>query len=102
MSIAEIWTISDQHNESLRLQELGKHAKQDDQYQLLGNFILNGFPKHRRQLPESCRKYWNVHQHLTLDDDLIVYGCRLLIPSNMRNQVLANLHEAHQGTVRTK
>ena len=102
MSIAEIRAISDQHNESLRLQELRKHAEQDEQYQLLRSLILNGFPKHRKQLPESCRKYWNVHQHLTLDDDLIVYGCRLLIPSTMRKQVLANLHEAHQGTVRTK
>ena len=66
MSIAEIWTISDQHNESLHLQEPRKHAEQDDQYQLLQNFILNGFPKHCRQLPESCRKYWNVQTMMIL------------------------------------
>ena len=30
MSIAEIRAISDQHNESLRLQELRKHAEQDE------------------------------------------------------------------------
>ena len=32
MPIAEIRAISDQHNESLRLQELCKHAEQDEQY----------------------------------------------------------------------
>ena len=58
MSIAEIRAVSDQHNESLHLQELRKHAEQDEQYQVLRSFILNGFPKHRKQLPESCRKYW--------------------------------------------
>ena len=47
-------------------------------------------------------RYWNVHQQLSLDDDLIVYGCRLLIPTMMRRQVLMNLHEAHQGALRTK
>ena len=50
-------------------------------------------------------------------DDIIIYdcdeqqhtahvrqflGCRLLIPSTMRKQVLDNLHEAHQGVLRTK
>ena len=37
-----------------------------------------------------------------LDDDLIVFGCRLLVPSKMRQQVLHQLHESHQGSVRTK
>ena len=102
MSLTEIRAISDQHHESLRLQELCKNAEQDEQYQLLQNFIINGFPRHRRQLPEQCRRYWNIHRHLSLDDGLIVYGCRLLIPPTMHNQILTNLHEAHQGALRTK
>ena len=40
--------------------------------------------------------------HLSVDDGLIVYGCRLLIPASMRRQVLISLHESHQGSVRTK
>ena len=102
ISFTELRAITDTQSESLRLQELRKHAEQDEEYQLLQTFILNGFPKHRKQLPESCRRYWNIHQQLTVDDDLIVYGCRLLIPSRTRHQVLTNLHEAHQGALRTK
>jgi len=78
--------IRDTHSgdsESLRLQEFRKYAEQDEEYQLLRIFVLNGFPKQRKQLPESCRRYWNIHQQLTLDDGLIVYSCRLLIPSKM-------------------
>ena len=40
--------------------------------------------------------------NLTIDDDLIVYGCRLLIPRQMGREMLNQLHEAHQGMVRTK
>ena len=69
---------------------------------MLKGFILNGFPTHHHQLPEPCRKYCNVRQHLTLDDNLIVNGCRLLIPTQMRKEVLSQLHESHQGSVRTK
>ena len=98
----ELCTITDTQSENLRLQELCKQAEQDEEYQLLQSFILNGFPKHREQLPESCRRYWNIHQQLTVDDDLIVCGCRLLIPSCMHHQVLTDLHEAHQGALQTK
>ena len=45
---------------------------------------------------------WSVPEHLTLDEDLIVYGCRLLIPSKMRQKMLAHLHESPQGLVHTK
>ena len=94
--------MHNEDSECLCLQELQKHAEQDEEYQLLRTFILDGFPKQRKQLPESCRRYWNVHQQLSLDDDLIVYGCRLLIATKMRHQVLTNLHKAHQGALRTK
>ena len=99
MSLAEVRSIT---NESLRLQQLHEHSEQDPEYQQLKNFILNGFPSHRSQLPENCKHYWNVREHLTLDDDLIINGYRLLIQCAMRHQVLLQLHKLHQGSVRTK
>ena len=99
VSFAEIRSIT---NESLRLQDLRKHCQLDQEYQQLKTFITNGFPNHRNQLPEASKRYWNVREHLTLDDDLIVNGCRLLIPQDMRRQILSQLHESHQGSVRTK
>ncbi len=49
-----------------------------------------------------CRCYWSIRQHLSIDDNLIVCGCRLLIPAAMRREVFQKLHESHQGSVRTK
>ena len=94
VSFAEIRSIT---NESLRLKDLRKHSQQDAEYQQLKKLILNGFPNHRHQLPESCKRYWNVREHLTLDDDLIVNGFRLLVPHTMHLQILSQLHESHQG-----
>ena len=85
-----------------RLRDLRDQAAQDTEYQALHSTILNGFPANRHQLAESCKQFWGIRQHLSVDNDLIVYGCRLLIPRAMRRQVLADLHEAHQGAVRTK
>jgi len=33
---------------------------------MLKGFIFKRFHSYRYQLPEVCRKYWNVRQHLTL------------------------------------
>ena len=102
MSLTEIRALASEVSQTPHLDALRKAAQEDDEYKQLHHFILNGFPDHRSQLPDPCKRYWNVREHLTLDDDLIVYGCRLLIPNKMQRQVLSQLHESHQGSVRTK
>ena len=102
LSIAEIRAACTNHPNSIRLQDLRKHADADQEYQQIQHYVRNGFPHHRHQLPEQCRRYWNIRSQLALDDDLIVFGCRLLIPTTMRSQILHELHASHQGAVRTK
>ena len=102
LSIAEIRAACANHPNSIRLQDLHKHADADQEYQQIQHYVCNGFPHHRHQLPERCRRYWNIRSQLALDDDLIVFGCRLLIPTTMHSQILHELHASHQGAVRTK
>ena len=85
-SIVEIRTAS---VKSLRVQNLRKHANANQEYQTNPTLC---FPQHRHQLPEQCRRYWNIRSQLALDDNLIVFGCRLLIPSAMCPQILHELH----------
>ena len=98
-SAAEIRSIINQSSqENARIQELQDHAKRDDTYQQLKEVILQGFPDHKNQLPERLRQYWE----LSIEDDIILHGCRLLIPIAMRKKILECLHSSHQGIVRTK
>ena len=103
VTISEIRALSSiDANIPTRLQDLRDKAAQDSQYQELHNIILNGFPAHRHQLLETCKQFWASKEQLSIDDGLIVHGCRLLIPKTMRPQIIADLHEAHQGIVHTK
>ena len=102
ISSAEIRAMTDQNHESLRLQDQRKIAEDDPQYQRLKHYIVHGFPKHRRQLPTDCRRYWNVRHNLSIKVNLILLGCRLLIPTEMRRDILSQLHESHQGMIHTK
>ena len=101
-SISEIRAFTTSTQTNPHLETLLKAAKEDPEYQQLRKFILEGFPSHRSQLSDSCKRYWSVRDHLTIDDNLIVCGCRLLIPTKLRSEILTQLHESHQGSIRTK
>ncbi len=79
-----------------------EYAAKYDVFQSLKHVISNGFPNQRGQMPHPLKFFWGVKDNLTIDDDLIVYGCRLLIPKSLRSSMLSRLHEAHQGVSRSK
>ena len=60
-----------------------------------------GWPAHVKQ--ESVLKnYWLERATLTVEDGLLLKDSRLVIPATLRNDVLAKLHEGHQGVVKCK
>ena len=53
-----------------------------------------------RQAPKtySHQAYFNILGDLTIIDDVVCYGDRIVIPQSLRQQCLRALHVAHQGT----
>ena len=84
------------------LEDLEAEADQDPEYQKLKHYIQVGYPQHRHQLPSECKRYWNVRSQLLLNNNLILFGCHLLIPMKMRKKVLTQLHQSRQGIIRTR
>ena len=104
-SISQIRAASTEHTwepENLHLQELRRHAADDPEYQTLKELIMTGFPNERNAMAEPMKKYWAIKDRLSVDDDLVVSGCRLLIPTSLRATMLSRLHEAHQGIARSQ
>ena len=82
---------------NLRIQEVLNHALADPEYQQLKQFIMNGFPATKGALSDRLKKYWKMHCHLSVDDDFIVFRCRLFVPESLQPEMLSRLHEGHQG-----
>ena len=54
--------------------------------------------KSRGNLEPILKLFWNVRNRLSLSKDgLLLMNDRVVVPSNLRSQVLKNLHSAHQG-----
>ena len=83
--------------ENLHLTELREHAQKDDEYKSLRQIVTQGFPDTRNYMPENLSKYWRIKEHLSVDDDLILFGVQLLVPESLRATLLARMHDAHQG-----
>ena len=103
-SISEIRasTTDKLERENLHLLEVRKHAADDREYQSLKDVVVTGFPSMKSLLPESLKKFWSIKDNLSLDDDLLVYGCRLFVLTSLRATMLSRLHEAHQGIARSQ
>ncbi len=78
------------------LDEVREKCEQDDLLCKLKNTIVNGFPKRKQDIPQLAA-FWGIRHELTVKDDLILYGNRIIIPQTMRKDILHKLHAAHQG-----
>ena len=96
-AISEVKTPTD-----IALEEIRTAARKDSTYINLLQTIMNGFPSNRYDLHNDLLPYWKIREDLYIDDDLILYGTRVVIPSALRCQVLTRLHDSHRGIEATK
>ena len=83
---------------SLNWEDVYQEAKVDRESIALKELIQTKFPEKREYLPAFIRYYWTMKEDLYVIDDVIFKGIKMLIPLNLRRQVLEGLHAAHQGT----
>ncbi|XP_064117609.1 uncharacterized protein K02A2.6-like [Macrobrachium nipponense] len=98
-AISEVKTSTTQ---DLTLEEIRTAAREDPSYTRLLQNVANGFPSHRYDLHNDILPYWKIREELYTDDDLVLYGARIVVPSAMRRNILKRLHDSHRGVEATK
>ena len=51
---------------------------------------------------EYIKPYYNKRNELTIEDIVILWGLRVIVPEQLRNKVLKELHQNHPGISRMK
>ena len=93
LAVAEIGS-----SESITLENLRNHTKLDNDLLKLKSAITHGFPPTQHLTDPSIRGFFNGKEHLWIDNDVIMFKQRIVVPEALRPQVLQSLHCAHQGT----
>ena len=85
---------------SRKLDQLRKSTAQDNQLARLSHYINTGFPCEKKNLLTDLQEYWNFRDTLSIENGLITCGSRIIVPHEMRAEMLQYIHEGHQGKER--
>ena len=81
------------HND--RLNEYRKNQATDTICSQLITFCQSGWPT---QKPKGLiSKFWQFQGEISMSDDLLLYGSRIVVPEIMRTETLEQIHRGHQG-----
>ena len=70
---------------------------QDEQLTRLRGYINTGFPCDKKNLPTDLHEFWPHKEMLSVESGLITCGNRIIVPREMRPEMLQYIHEGHQG-----
>ena len=84
-----------------RLALIKNETKEEKQLQDLCTIIKNGWPTERRTLPQNLREFWPYRDELTYENNMVIKGSQILIPTSLRSDILKDLHIPHLGIVKT-
>lgn len=83
-------------------QEFVNETRNDPEMQLLAKFITNGWPHNKDNVPSTIKAYHTFHEELSIIDNLIFKGERLIVPKNLRKMILDKIHYCHLGIQKSK
>ena len=60
-------------------------------------YCRSGWPSHKPK--GELGKYWNFQGELSLSDDLLLHGTRIVAPMSMRHETLQKIHQGFNDAV---
>ncbi|XP_050544270.1 uncharacterized protein K02A2.6-like [Daktulosphaira vitifoliae] len=94
--------IKEESNWIIDWKKVKKATKQDPILSKISEFILsNSWPNEANKNLELL-PYFRRKDELTIEQNIIMWGYRVIIPLKLRNFLLRQLHESHQGITKMK
>ena len=54
------------------------------------------------EVPLQVREFFDSRGHLSISDGLLTYNDRIVIPTDMREEILERIHTGHQGITKCR
>jgi transposase InsO family protein len=108
--VERIRLINSVNNSNKRIEEIRQGVLLDADLQQVSRFVREGWPYDRTaapeevrsthvraDIPEAVRPYFLIRDELTIEDDILYKGNRIIIPKKMRLGVMQRIHQSHIG-----
>ena len=80
-----------------KLEQVRSATDNDDELQVVMDYVLSGWPQYIRDVPQQLRKFFEIRHHLSISERLLLYDSRIYVPSALRADILSRIHQGHQG-----
>ena len=84
-----------------RLETYRRAQHSDPTCSMVMEHCRKGWPD-KRTLTADVKLYWSVRGELTIGEDLLLYGGRIVVLKTMRTETIQKLHQGHQGIQRCR
>ena len=82
--------------------EISTLTGQDPLLSRVRKLLMQGWPENVKHVGEAIRPYHARHNELSVQDGCVLWGSRVVIPPQVSQQVILQLHDTHHGIVRMK
>ena len=82
-----------------RLDEIRRKQREDKVCCEVARYCKNGWPQ---QVSQQIKPYFTLKNDISLQQGLLMYRDRIIIPDELREEILNRLHGGHQGIVKTR
>ena len=82
-----------------KLLNIATEQEKDSVCKNLKWYVLNGWQNDKSLVNETVKIYWQFRAELSIQNNLLMRGNRIVIPMIMRQEILERLHDGHQGIV---
>lgn len=84
-----------------RKTEIRNETEKDDTLKIVKSFCKHGWPNNKENCPESIRYFYRLKDNIMLEDELLFFNERIIVPSSLRKTIIDKLHEPHFGITKT-
>lgn len=85
-----------------RLEEIKRKQQEDKVCSRVMQYCREGWPTDKAKMDAELRPFYQVRYDLTVQEGLLLFDTRLVIPAELRKDILGRIHEGHQGIVKCR
>jgi len=84
-----------------RLQQIKEAQQQDIACKQIAQYCQSGWPD-KTALSTEVQPFYSVAAELSIENGLLMRGCRIVIPTELQSEMLNKIHEGHLGITKCR
>ena len=85
-----------------QLKKIMTKSLKDESMMKVSQYIRNGWPTQIKQVDSVAKQLWPFREELTIINEIMFKGERIVIPASLQKEILIKLHQSHFGIEKTK